>query len=1059
MLYYYNQLFEDPEGERDVIAQDLRAIEDYLSNAIEALKKKQAICANWRKLNAPRLILKLQGSLYKVPKQEIVISEALQDYQAGEYIDSRGERYLITRKVDDNAAIFDKRYTGKPLFPKDDKPGCEGRIEHNRPNNVEVVGEDSSYYIVHIPEGQPYENSDAQVLANDETKDLLSKISHLSYDGNSYRVKVDSESCVQSDVSLDDLRGKTLMSEEPYRFELMLVAQRPKGMDDGCWIELIEVGDEENEDETLSPLRFFFDDDISIKDDKGNDYLIKQARPEDFQLRLQRQGERYDCYPPEGAILNVRVNTYQLQMQREAVRLLRERPTKEQLPLLQLFRNKYDVIWDDYQALHPEKWLVLTDENRPGYEEQQNFVAKALGTPDYAFLAGPPGSGKTTVIIELIAQIIARGQRVLLCGSTHVAIDNVLERLDEGGLIERLGIAALRVGDQSRISEKVKKFQIDEVLEHCPERMRHLVRASANLVCGTTMGILQHPDFKRDRNDLSPVTPDFDYLIIDESSKTTFQEFLVPALHARHWVLVGDVMQLSPYTERELVEANIRQLSIKKTSLSPPHQQAIYLLHQLESLFKIGGKETLCGCYVIPVSKEVLLKLREEYSAGRGRDTFNNEYLAMIFVDSSNYSQYSRLQLSAYELVFVERHLVNRNIIPETHAILWDKRPEGWERSEHSFAFRALAEKIKSGFRLKGRGSREVNVSQNQEHLEQFCRNVSHKLYARSWAGEVAWRIDREHQTRLQNKSSKGKSYAEQIGDLMPIENRGLWISAINRIASIAYPSILEALELGIISLSKKEVERGDRRSTLVEGFDRRALGKRREVLTYQHRMHPELSLFPRQRFYYARQNQAEALCDNPTLNRIWNYKRYPRRNWWKEVEGTTVRGKNDREAMVIMEELEHFVQYAQSNPPVDDPDRHWEVALLTFYRGQERNLRDLLRKKTNSQSSTHFEYKGLEIVLCTVDRFQGQEADIVFLSMVQTQRVGFMDSPNRLNVSLTRARYQNIIVGHRSYFLQQTISDDLRVLAENPSESNWRESDREQESIQIRSSKRFSRQ
>ena len=69
-------------------------------------------------------------------------------------------------------------------------------------------------------------------------------------------------------------------------------------------------------------------------------------------------------------------------------------------------------------------------------------------------------------------------------------------------------------------------------------------------------------------------------------------------------------------------------------------------------------------------------------------------------------------------------------------------------------------------------------------------------------------------------------------------------------------------------------------------------------------------------------------------------------------------------------------------------------------------------------------------ITLCTVDRFQGQEADIVFLSMVQTRRVGFMDSPNRLNVAVTRARYQNVIIGSLEYFSSQSASEDLRQLA-----------------------------
>ncbi|MDY0139908.1 MAG: AAA domain-containing protein, partial [Candidatus Izemoplasmatales bacterium] len=48
---------------------------------------------------------------------------------------------------------------------------------------------------------------------------------------------------------------------------------------------------------------------------------------------------------------------------------------------------------------------------------------------------------------------------------------------------------------------------------------------------------------------------------------------------------------------------------------------------------------------------------------------------------------------------------------------------------------------------------------------------------------------------------------------------------------------------------------------------------------------------------------------------------------------------------------------------------------------------------------------------------FQGQEADIVFLSMVQNSRVGFMDSINRVNVAVTRAKEKLILVGDKKYF------------------------------------------
>ena len=64
-------------------------------------------------------------------------------------------------------------------------------------------------------------------------------------------------------------------------------------------------------------------------------------------------------------------------------------------------------------------------------------------------------------------------------------------------------------------------------------------------------------------------------------------------------------------------------------------------------------------------------------------------------------------------------------------------------------------------------------------------------------------------------------------------------------------------------------------------------------------------------------------------------------------------------------------------------------------------------------------ENKRIELMIYTVDKFQGKEADVVFLSMIKCGAVplGFMDSPNRLNVALTRAKYQMVIVGNKEYF------------------------------------------
>ena len=62
---------------------------------------------------------------------------------------------------------------------------------------------------------------------------------------------------------------------------------------------------------------------------------------------------------------------------------------------------------------------VLTRETN-GTDEQRDFVRKALGTPDFAILQGPPGSGKTTAIIELIVQYAKQNKGITLWIDTGI---------------------------------------------------------------------------------------------------------------------------------------------------------------------------------------------------------------------------------------------------------------------------------------------------------------------------------------------------------------------------------------------------------------------------------------------------------------------------------------------------------------------------------------------------------------------------------------------------------------------------------------------------------------
>lgn len=188
------------------------------------------------------------------------------------------------------------------------------------------------------------------------------------------------------------------------------------------------------------------------------------------------------------------------------------------------------------------------------------------------------------------------------------------------------------------------------------------------------------------------------------------------------------------------------------------------------------------------------------------------------------------------------------------------------------------------------------------------------------------------------------------------------------------------------------------------------------------------MSVFPRQQFY-----PKGVLADGgkTTSDRAWRYSRYESRNIWLDVRGTTLKGNSNRqETDALITELKAFCDWAEGK---NKNGEAFDVAILTFYKGQEKALREALQKLPgNANRYARFNYKGISMKLATVDYFQGQEADVVFLSMVNTHRDGFMDSPNRLNVSITRARYQLVIVGHHEYFSQRSRTLELKKLAES---------------------------
>ena len=84
----------------------------------------------------------------------------------------------------------------------------------------------------------------------------------------------------------------------------------------------------------------------------------------------------------------------------------------------------------------------------------------ALRAVDVALIHGPPGTGKTTAVVEYIQQEGKRGSRVLACAAANIAVDNLVERLRKASPKQKL----VRVGHPARVLPSVLAVSLDALV-------------------------------------------------------------------------------------------------------------------------------------------------------------------------------------------------------------------------------------------------------------------------------------------------------------------------------------------------------------------------------------------------------------------------------------------------------------------------------------------------------------------------------------------------------------------------------------------------------------------
>lgn len=319
-------------------------------------------------------------------------------------------------------------------------------------------------------------------------------------------------------------------------------------------------------------------------------------------------------------------------------------------------RNLPNFIFDPTNAriseedIEEEKKRILSNLNESRLKDQPKqleAVAKSMLARDLALIQGPPGTGKTTVIAEIIWQTLSRNPeaKVLITSQTNLAVDNALERLKGKKLVR-----PIRIGKMEKFEDEGKVYSSDRltqwyeakaeskeenessdnaisewiknIKEQCTndpvyseivgkwidyldssdktikDKFFHSYLGHINVFaatcseCGSrNFAEVYQQIFQKGQE--SAIETEFDVVIMDEASKATPPELVLPLTLGKKVIVIGDHKQLPPMIDEKEFSEALDAVGARK--LVEDWTKADYKISQFEKLFVNAPEECVAS--------------------------------------------------------------------------------------------------------------------------------------------------------------------------------------------------------------------------------------------------------------------------------------------------------------------------------------------------------------------------------------------------------------------------------------------------------------------------------